>query len=99
MSDVRLKLMEAVAHKKVVTASYNSAVIKLAPHLIFERHGDLFVSALNLSKNWRSEDEKQLGQFKLAGLGAIEVIDEGFEALPSFRPVPPRADDVVILAI
>lgn len=99
MSDVRLKLMEAVAHRKIVTARYNSAMIRLAPHLIFERHGDLFVSALNLSKNWRSEDEKQLGQFKLAGLGAIEVIDEKFDALPSFQAVPPRPEDVLILAI
>ncbi|WP_404482180.1 hypothetical protein [Novosphingobium sp. BL-52-GroH] len=99
MSDTRLELMRAIAHKKLVAARYNGAVIRLAPHLLFERHGDLFLSALNMSKNWRSDDERQLGQFKLAGLAAIEVIDEGFDPLPSFQPVPPRSDDLLVLTV
>lgn len=99
MSEARLKLMEAIARKRTVQARYNGDVIKLAPHLVFERHGDLYVRALNLSKNWRSEEDRALGQFKLAGLGATELLDEEFDPLPSYTPAPPRPDDTLIMAL
>jgi len=69
VSDTRLKLIEAIARRQAIEVSYNGKRIKLAPHLLFERRGDLFVSALNLSKNWRTDEERRLGQFKLTGLG------------------------------
>ncbi|WP_079637891.1 hypothetical protein [Sphingopyxis flava] len=99
MNDTRLKMMEAIARRRMVAANYNGNRMMLAPHLMFERRGDLFVSALNLGKNWRSEDERRLGHFKLDGLGAPEVLEDGFEPLPSFEAVAPREDDALILAI
>jgi hypothetical protein len=91
--------MEAIAGQRLVTTRYNGSDITLAPHLMFERNGDLFVVALNLSKNWRSEDEQRLGQFKLAGLGATTLLEDGFEPLASYQPVAPHADATLILAI
>lgn len=99
MSETRLKLMEAIARKRTVAARYNGNLIKLAPHLLFERRGDLFVSALNMSKTWRTDDERCLGQFKLAGLVATELLDEPFDPLPSYEAATPRTDDTLILAI
>lgn len=99
MTETRLKLMEAIARGRLVTARYNGEDIKLAPHVLFERHGDLFVSALNLSKGWRSEDERRLGQFKLAGLVSTELLDEGFDPLPTYEAGAPRPDDTLVLAI
>ncbi len=99
MTETRIKLIEAIARKQTVEARYNGDVIKLAPHLLFERHGDLFISALNMSKAWRSDDERRLGQFKLSGLAVMEVLDEGFDPLPSFQPSVPRSDDTLILAV
>ena len=99
MNDSRLIMMEAIARQKLVTVRYNGAEITLAPHVLFERHGDLFVSALNLSKNWRADDERYLGQFKLAGLGEARLQEEGFTALSSYKPEVPRADDTLLLAI
>lgn len=99
MDNTRITMMEAIARKRTVTARYNGNEIKLAPHLLFERHGDLFVSAFNMSKAWRTDDERRLGQFKLAGLGALRLLDESFEPLPSYEPSPPRAEDTPILAI
>ncbi|WP_245647543.1 WYL domain-containing protein [Novosphingobium lentum] len=91
--------MEAIARKRAIVARYNGSEIKLAPHLMFERRGDLFVSALNMSKDWRTDDERKLGQFKLAGLGGTALLDERFEPLPSFDAATPRSDDTLILAI
>ena len=56
MNDTRMKIMEAIARRRRVTALNNGNQMTLAPHQMFERRGDLFVSALNLSKNWRSPD-------------------------------------------
>lgn len=99
MSDTRLKMMEAIARRRTVTAQYNGNVMNLAPHLLFERHGDLFVSALNMNKNWRSPEEQRLGQFKLDGLAATELRDETFDPLPTYEAAVPRPDDTLILAI
>ena len=62
-ADTRLTLMEAIVSRRLVGARYNNALIRLAPHQLFDRSGDLFLSALNLSKAWRSPDEQRLGQF------------------------------------
>lgn len=99
MSDTRLKMMEAIARRRTVTAQYNGNQMVLAPHLMFERRGDLFVSALNLSKNWRSADDWRLGHFKLDGLGATELQDEEFDPLPSYEATPPHEEDTLVLAI
>ena len=97
--DTRLKLMEAVAQQRIIVARYNGNLIKLAPHLLFERHGDLFVSALNLSKAWRPGDELRLGQFKLSGLSAAKILDEKFDALRSYNAAAPRPNDRLLLAL
>lgn len=99
MDDVRLKLMEAISRRRAVAARYNGGLIKLAPHMLFERHGDLFVSALNMTKVWRSDEERKLGQFKLMGLVQPELLDEEFDVLPSFEAATPRPDDTLILVI
>ena len=99
MSEPRLTVIEAIARKQTLAAQYNGDLLKLAPHLLFERRGDLFVGALNLSKPRRADDELRLGQFKLAGLGAIELLAENFDPLPSFEAAAPRADDTLILTV
>jgi hypothetical protein len=99
MTDNRMTLFEAISRKRLVEALYNGATIRLAPHLLFERRGDLFVSALNLGKTWRSDEEPRLGQFKLAGLGNAALLDDEFEPLEGFKPATPRGDDVLVLAV
>ena len=99
LSDARMTLIEAVACRKTVEARYNGTVIKLAPHLIFERHGDLFVSALNMDKVWRTDEEPRLGQFKIAGLKEIALLEEGFDPVAAYDGAAPREDDVVVLTI
>ena len=99
IGDPRMVLFEAIARKRAVTAEYNGVQMRLAPHVLFERHGDLFLSAVNLTKNWRSEDEKRLGYFKLDGLGEARLTEEGFDPLPSFEPAAPQPDDTLVMAI
>ena len=99
MIENRLKIMEAIARKHAVSARYNGGEMILAPYLLFERRGDLFVRALNLSKARRADDESQLGQFKLEGLAMVALTDVAFEPLSTYKPVTPRPDDTLIFAI
>lgn len=73
-------LIEAIALKRVVTAVYNGSEMALAPHSLISRHEALFLSALNVRRVVRSEEEPRLGLFKLAGLSAIALTDDTFEA-------------------
>jgi hypothetical protein len=99
MSEARTTIIEAIARQHTISARYNGKEIRLAPHSLFERRGDLFVCALNMSKIWRADEERRLGQFKLAGLVATELLEEKFVPLPGYCAVPPHPDDALILTI
>ena len=92
-------VIEAIALKRAITAEYNGTEMLLGPHLLFSRHDDLFLNALNLRKVWRSEEEKRLGAFKLDGLSKIAVTGESFEPISGFEPVPPRETDLQVFAL
>lgn len=92
-------IIEAIACKRLILAVYNGGEMLLAPHQLFTRHGDLFVSALNMRKAWRSDDERRLGHFKVDGLSDVHLAEDAFEPLPGFDGTLPRPDDVQVFAI
>lgn len=92
-------VMEAIARLRMIDARYNGAAMALAPHMLFIRHGDLYISAFNASKNWRSEEERRLGHFKLAGLTGVKLREDGFTPLPDFDGSTPRGDDQNLFAV
>ena len=95
----RIGVLEAIARKVLLVAAYNGQRITLAPHALFARRGELYASALNLSKNWRSDEERRLGYFKVAGLAAVEVTEDPFDALPNAAEMLAGAGDQVLLAV
>lgn len=95
----RIKIIEGIARRVLVTARYNGQALSLAPHALFARHGELFVRALNLSKNWRSDEERRLGHFKVAGLAAVEVTEQTFDVLPTAEPLLSRPEDDLVFAV
>ncbi|MBS0481565.1 MAG: hypothetical protein JSR96_05315 [Proteobacteria bacterium] len=93
------KFLEAIARRLVVRAEYNGAAMQLAPHQMFERHGELFIGALNMDKTWRSDEEPRLGFFKLKGLSNIGVTESEFDPLPPPDPALPRETDTMVFAV
>ncbi len=91
--------LEAISKRLMVRVEYNSTQLVLAPHHLFERHGELFVGALNTGKAWRSEDERKLGYFKLKGLSNVGLTDDSFAPLDEGEPDLPRETDTLIFAI
>lgn len=92
-------LIEAIATRRLVMADYNGRTIALAPHQLFERHGDLFIGAYNPAKSRRSDEEPALGYFKLKGLSNIALSPDSFEPLDGAAQALPRADDKLIFAL
>src|SRR3546814_13673769 len=72
-------VIEAIGRKRLILANYNGVAMCLAPHQLFTRHGEYFVGALNTQKVWRSEDERRLGHFKVAGLTNVALTDDRSE--------------------
>lgn len=94
-----LIIMEAIARRLTVLAQYNRQVIELAPHLLFSRHEDLFLGALNLNKQRREGDEPILGKYKLAGLSDLKLTDTAFDPLPGFESAVSSPDEKVVFAV
>ena len=93
------KFIEAIALKRLVRAQYNGNEMQLAPHQLFSRHGDLFISAVNTLKNWRSDEDRRLTQYKLMGLSEVTLTDETFDILPAFDGSLPHETDTELFAI
>ena len=71
-ADPRAAILEQAAAKKVcVTAVYNRGAVTLAPHSLFERHGELYLRAVRLEFDGRKPREPKLGTFKLSGLSEV----------------------------
>ena len=92
-------LIEAIALRRLVSVHYNGTTMQLAPHRLFSRHGELYLSAFNPNKNWRSDEDRRLGHFKLAGLGEAAVCEESFEPLPDLDPALPREEDELVFSV
>lgn len=72
-------LLEAIALKKCITATYNRVEMLLAPHILYSRNDALYIDAVALEKNGAPPREKKLGAFHLQGLTDIVLADQHFE--------------------
>jgi hypothetical protein len=78
-------LLEAIALKKCVTATYNNVAMKLAPHVLYSKNNALFIDAITLEKNGEPPREKKLGAFHLLGLNDLKLTEQLFEIDPLFE--------------
>jgi hypothetical protein len=93
------KLFEAIATRKCLHATYNRSAFKLAPHILYTRHGELFVDAVTVERDGKPPREVKLGTFKLAGLSELNVDDRGFYPEPIFDPRDDKYDGVTVFAV
>ena len=81
---------EAIARKRCVSGVYNKRAVILAPHLLFERHGDLHVRAVTVEIDGEKPREAKLGTFRLSGLREVALTRKLFrpqrELLASAEP-------------
>ena len=92
-------LLEALALRKCVVATYNRMAVQLAPHILYTRHGELYVDAVTLERDGRAPAEMKLGTFKLAGLREAQVVDRPFTPQGLFDPSDDRYDGTTVFAV
>lgn len=92
-------LLEAIALRKCVAATYNRNRVKLAPHVLYTRHDELFIDAVTVERNGEAPRETKLGTFKLAGLTEIELAARAFQTEPAFNPKDSRYEGTTLFAV
>ncbi len=92
-------LLEAIALRKSVIARYNRGTVRLAPHILYTRHGELHIDAVTLERDGQPPREAKLGTFKLTGLTEIALDGGSFEPFAEFDAATPRYDGATLFAI
>jgi hypothetical protein len=92
-------LQEAIGRKTCVTAVYNKVAVQVAPHIVYTKHGDLFVDAVVVLRDGKPPRETKLGTFKLAGLSAVAPTRKTFEPLPVFNGGDSKYEGVAVSII
>jgi hypothetical protein len=94
-----LVILQAIALKKRLRASYNGTAMMLAPHILYTRHDEMFVDAVALEKNGAPPREKKLGTFKIIGLKDMELLDQPFDTELLFEPQAEKYAGVTLFAV
>ncbi len=92
-------LLEAIALRKCIVATYNRVVVKLAPHILYTKHDELYVDAVTVERDGQPPREIKLGTFKLAGLQAAGIADRTFNPEPVFNPADTKYAGVTLFAV
>ena len=92
-------VFEAIVKKLAIAATYNRGEVTLAPHIIYTKHGALYLDALTLERDGKPPKEVKLGAFKLAGLAPLRITARRFEISDLFRTNDPRYDGVTLMAV
>jgi hypothetical protein len=89
LSKAEALVHEAMAKRVLLTATYNKGRSTLAPHSLFERHGELYLRAVTVERDGRPPREAKLGTFKLSGLYEVERTRRLFSRAALFAPLEP----------
>lgn len=92
-------ILEAIARQRCVSATYNRGVVILAPHVLYTRHGELYIDATTITRDGNPPREIKLGTFKLDGLGDLALVDQPFDTFPLFEPEAEKYVGETLLAV
>jgi hypothetical protein len=74
-------LFQGIALCKCVTAVYNKMAVTLAPHILYTRHGELYLDAVTVERDGNLPRELKLGSFKVTGLTEVQISERDFEPM------------------
>ena len=82
-----------------ITATYNKMHIRLAPHVLYTRHDDLFVDGVTMERDGNPPREFKIGCFKLAGLNDVALAPEAFEPIADLDLKAPLYEGKTLFAV
>src|SRR3546814_9278353 len=86
-------LLEAIARKNCVEAVYNRSAVKLAPHILYTRHGEIYLDAVTMAREGKPPREVKIGSFKVTGLSEVALAPDGFRTQTVFEPEAARSEE------
>lgn len=92
-------VFEAIVRKKCISATYNKLPIVLAPHIIYTRHGEMYVDGVVLEREGKPPKEFKVGTFKLIGLAGLALVDRNFQVSELFSANDPKYADTALMAV
>lgn len=92
-------LLEAIARKQCVRATYNRSNVRLAPHILYTRHDELYVDAVTVERDGHPPKELKIGTFKLTGLTEVAVAPQPFQPQRIFDPADAKYAGVTLFAV
>lgn len=92
-------MFEAIVRLKTVTATYNKGTVTIAPHILYTRHGEIYVDATTVQRDGKPPREEKIGTFKLDGLGDPAITDAGFRPSALFEPEAEKYAGVTLMAV
>lgn len=92
-------MFEAIVRQKTVTATYNKGTVTIAPHILYTRHGEIYVDATTLQRDGKPPREEKIGTFKLDGLGDLTLTDADFRPSSLFEPEAEKYAGVTLMAV
>ncbi|WP_157219679.1 hypothetical protein [Flavisphingomonas formosensis] len=92
-------ILQAIALRSCIQATYNRMAVKLAPHILYTRHDELFVDAVTVERDGQPPREQKLGTFKLAGLAVSGIVECDFALSADFDPAADKYDGVTLFAV
>ena len=93
------QFLEAIATRRCVAATYNRMRVKLAPHILYTRHDEMYVDAVTVEREGQPPREIKFGTFKLAGLKDVALSDKPFNPDPAFDPATAKYDGVTLFTV
>lgn len=92
-------LLEAIALRKCIRATYNRQTAILAPHILYTKHDDLHLDAVTVERDGKPPREIKLGTYKLSGLSNIELAERPFSPHSIFDQNDPKYAGVTLFAV
>lgn len=92
-------MFEAIVRQMAVTATYNKGPVTIAPHILYTRHGEIYVDATTLERDGKPPREEKVGTFKLDGLIDPTITDRRFTPSVLFEPAAEKYQGETLMAV
>ena len=92
-------IFEAIVKQRCINATWNRDWFVLAPHVIYTRHGEVFVDAITVARNGMLPREEKLGTFKVVGLGDPRLTGREFVPSKLFEPEAEKYAGVTLMTV
>jgi hypothetical protein len=92
-------VFEAIVKQQAISATYNRGEVTLAPHILYTKHGEIYLDALTIERDGAPPREAKIGAFKLSGLNRLRITPRRFTPSELFVPGEAKYDGVTLLAV